>query len=360
MLDKDILIKRVTFIDKPILEFVSTFLVYMNVEDKLKIISEYGVEADAYAQEVINSIDNKLSQFVKGEIEFFRPLDSIVVSVLGFVYDLETITNLGEYFNNFDVYTDEELFDYLGGAFLARYYKSDNEQWGTVNHDIELMKEYIRAIDDIDSEMKDRILSLYQSPMETKMRLRHIVSSFYNAYKEFESDLVEKARIERNRYIELVKNDPHKFIEINYLNTVIDVNEDECKYDIEIYVSYMSHFGVKVNTRGNKLSAVIGCRNIELYNSRNISSNLEKFLKLISDNTRQRILFHLADRDWYTQELSRELGITPATVNYHLQNFLLIDLVTLKEENNKVYYSLNKEVANKYLDYLKNKLKLNI
>ena len=360
MLDKNKLIKQITFIDKPILEFVSTFLVYMNIDDNLKLISEYGVNVDEYAYEVMKNIDSKLSPFVKGEIEFFRPLDSIVVSVLGFVHDLETISNIGEYFNNFDVYTDEELFDYLGGAFLARYYKADNDKWGMVNHDINLMKEYITSINDIDTEMKDRILSLYQSPVETKMRLRYVVSSFYNIYKEFEDKLVEKARSEKNRYLELVKNDPCRFIEINYLNTVIDINEGECKYDIEVYVSYISHFGVNFNIRENKLSAVIGCRNIELYNSRNISINLEKFLKLISDNTRQRILFHLADRSWYTQELSRELGITPATVNYHLQNFLLIDLVTLREENNKVYYSLNKEVANKYLDYLKNKLKLNL
>lgn len=360
MLDKNKLIKSITFIDKPILEFVSTFLVYMNIEENLKLISEYGVEIDEYAYEVIKSIDEKLSSFVKGEIEFYRPLDSIAVSVLGFAHDLETITNIGEYFNNFDVYTDEELFDYLGGAFLTRYYKADNEQWGMVNHDLNLMREYISSIDDIDYEMKDRILSLYQSPVETKMRLRHIVSSFYNVYKEFEDELVKKAREEKNRYLELVKNDPYKFIDINYLNTVIDTNEDKCKYEIDIYVSYMSHFGVNFNSRENKLSAVIGCKNIELYNSRTISTNLEKFLKLISDNTRQKILFHLAERPWYTQELSRELGITPATVNYHLQNFLLIDLITLKEEKNKVYYFLNKKVANRYLDYLKNKLKLNI
>ena len=47
-----------------------------------------------------------------------------------------------------------------------------------------------------------------------------------------------------------------------------------------------------------------------------------------------------------------------ATVNYHLQKFLIIGLVAVNQTDNKTYYKLNKETADKYIELLRKKLNL--
>ena len=61
--------------------------------------------------------------------------------------------------------------------------------WDFVKHDIGDMRNYIKALQDVEGYLKEQILELFNDPEETKMRFMHIVKSFYKAYKPFEDEI---------------------------------------------------------------------------------------------------------------------------------------------------------------------------
>jgi len=67
------------------------------------------------------------------------------------------------------------------------------------------------------------------------------------------------------------------------------------------------------------------------------------FLKCLSDSTKQAILQLLKEGPLYGSQLAEKLGCTNANISHHMSTLLKVDVVQIRKENNKVYYSLNKE-----------------
>lgn len=67
-------------------------------------------------------------------------------------------------------------------------------------------------------------------------------------------------------------------------------------------------------------------------------------LKVLGDKTKQDILYALRHGELYGQELAEKLGLSTATISYHMGLLLNIGFVYVKRENTRLYYSLNKEI----------------
>lgn len=80
--------------------------------------------------------------------------------------------------------------------------------------------------------------------------------------------------------------------------------------------------------------------------------------KNVSDKTRFQILNLLKDKDLYGQEIADKVGITLATVSYHMNYLLASNLVTLEKVGQKGYYSLRKDTLKKSVDFLNNNFNL--
>lgn len=65
-------------------------------------------------------------------------------------------------------------------------------------------------------------------------------------------------------------------------------------------------------------------------------------LKSISDKTRYQILRYLINGECYGQELAEKLGLTMATISYHMDFLWGLDLVSIHRDGHKVYYTINK------------------
>lgn len=74
--------------------------------------------------------------------------------------------------------------------------------------------------------------------------------------------------------------------------------------------------------------------------------------KNLSDKTRFHILNLLKDRELYGQEIAEKVGITLATVSYHMNYLLASNLVRLEKVGQKGYYSLKKDTLRKSIDFL--------
>ena len=76
--------------------------------------------------------------------------------------------------------------------------------------------------------------------------------------------------------------------------------------------------------------------------------------KCLADKSRIQILKSLMEEDMYVERLAERIGITPATVSFHLKK--LEDAKAVKSRRDQYYtmYSINQEVFNIYiLDILK-------
>ncbi len=70
---------------------------------------------------------------------------------------------------------------------------------------------------------------------------------------------------------------------------------------------------------------------------------LKEVLISLGDKTRLEILLNLMDREYYLKELSDKLNLTSPTVSHHIQILLNNELIKIRTEGRKIFYSINKD-----------------
>ncbi len=72
--------------------------------------------------------------------------------------------------------------------------------------------------------------------------------------------------------------------------------------------------------------------------------NTKELLKAVSDETRQKIINILAKEDSYVELIASKLGLTEATVCYHLKKMEQAGLVRCSRSQFYIIYSLNRDL----------------
>jgi len=92
----------------------------------------------------------------------------------------------------------------------------------------------------------------------------------------------------------------------------------------------------------------------ELYkNTESDNSNAVRFIKCLSDNTKQTILQLLKKEALYGSQLAEKLNCTGANISQHMSALLSLNVVRIEKENNRVYFHLNKEEIHKHFEVAK-------
>jgi len=345
--------KKLKFVNKPMFEFCGA---YVNFLDSCYGLNKNDPKINALASkqalysEVMTAFDSELSPFVKEEIKAFS-FSNILQSVLkAFLFDFQNINNFDALLKKYDSYDIEGLFDFIGGCFINEHAQSNCEDWP--KSDLDNMRKYIAELIEVDENVKTQVLNLYAYPFETKMRIRHIISSMYEVFKRFESDSVELAKRQQKRYANLIEIDYDYFCQILKIDEITDaINRNE---RVELYISYMfpvSYFCKEYDTGGVFLLNGFLC---DEYLAVKIEQHsIENFLSIIGDKECMQILMSYAKRPHYLQELSRELNIAPARLRIFNKRFQDADLVDYEYTGGRRYYYLNKDQVLRYLDMCK-------
>lgn len=85
-------------------------------------------------------------------------------------------------------------------------------------------------------------------------------------------------------------------------------------------------------------------------------SQTVKFLKIISEENRLKILCLLREGEKCVCEIWQYLGLAQNLTSHHLKVLKDFELVSSRQEGLKVIYSINKKVIKKYLKLLDNHL----
>ena len=81
-------------------------------------------------------------------------------------------------------------------------------------------------------------------------------------------------------------------------------------------------------------------------------SRTAEFLKIISEKNRLKILCLLKEGEKCVCDIWQCLDLTQNLVSHHLKVLKNFGLVSSRQEGLKVFYKLNKEVVEKYLELL--------
>lgn len=85
-------------------------------------------------------------------------------------------------------------------------------------------------------------------------------------------------------------------------------------------------------------------------------TEVNTYLKLLSDKSKMDILLYIKDKRAYGQELATEFNLTTATISHHMSALHGSGFINLERENNRVYYTLDKENVIRFLDNVKHML----
>ena len=80
---------------------------------------------------------------------------------------------------------------------------------------------------------------------------------------------------------------------------------------------------------------------------------LHETLKALSDPLRRNILLMLKEDKMIAGDIAEKLGITPASLSYHLNMLKKCDLILESKEKNVVYYELNTSLFDELILWLK-------
>lgn len=357
-IDFAIIKRKLVFANRPVCEFCGACVTYLErFYNRPDVNLQKILTSQNFYMDVMEAIDASLSKFIKNELTEFGFVNIIATVVKGFIFDYYEINTFDDFLKSYDKYTDEQLYNFIGGCFINEQSKSNCDDWGSVCDNMTKMVEYIEKIEDCDKEKKEKILELYKNPKETKMRLRYVIVSIYEAFKPYENTAVAQAKKQQQRYSNILEIDPDYFSNILLLDEILYAFENCTK--LYLNISYMYPVAYFCKVYNNKTAFLLnGYLCDEVYAAKHDKGKVLDFLKIFSDENRAKMIFLYAQKEYYVQEVARELNILPADVRAHNQELANLGLLNYEQAGKRRYYYLNKTVMAKYLNLMRNDLRI--
>lgn len=265
-----------------------------------------------------------------------------------------------------------EMNSYEDFINSVRESKEEDVKRAIIN-ELLVLKERKNELEDVVNDDK-KIIALIES-FGCSSRIKWSVFTFLsniekyiNEYADFLTKYIkqyDKLIGKMAREMDMFNNYIEKNIEnegLEFLKKVIDGLWEIDDYE-EIYVSTMHINSISLASEyyDNKIYVLIGSNfeeTIKQINGKdNIGENVSLF-KGLSDKTRFNILKLLIEKEVYGQEIADAVGVSMATVNYHMTFLLTTKVVQLKKNGQKTYYSLNKERLREGIEFLEDTFKL--
>ena len=203
---------------------------------------------------------------------------------------------------------------------------------------------------EFDEESSLYFLQSRKHPEEYKQKVLDVFQTFFSVYyKPKEREVYSFMEKETARHDKLFQANQAGFLKTVGIGDYTKLLDE--KTNLRIFVSYYIDLGMFHFVTDQVFLMLYG-HSIEQHFNDKI--NLEKskaVFKALSDETRLQIIRITSQRAWYNKELAEHFNLTTATLSYHLN--LLLDLEILNFEpsvNNRYYYTTNKENLKKLLN----------
>jgi DNA-binding transcriptional ArsR family regulator len=314
-----------------------------------KMIESFNLKPNKSVEEAFEFLSERVSFNIKYHELFFKEDIFAALSLVSFEA-LEKCQTVADYIKALGS-LDEEEIKYIVLKELKNDETLKEEYLKDVLRDEKKVIEFIRNLE-LSSAVKWEVFEFFQ---EVKASIDELVELLEGYYPLFISVLEKnKTSLQEfdNYLITGIKKDSDAFIKM-ITRGLIDFEGVE-----EIYVAsiFFNSHSLSFNGRGSKLYLYVGITFEEaadgIFGEEQVEINLN-ILKNLSDKTRFQTLMLLKDKEMYGQEIADKIGITMATVSYHMSYLLISNLVLIEKVGHKGYYKLNKETLRKNIDFLK-------
>lgn len=352
-IDEQIL-SNISFKINTCLEFACALKAIAKKEQLFDLAREMNFNINKSDEKLVNEIEKGISSYIRRELDYFFSICGIDVLVAAYVADFENIDSVPKFLQVFEKASTTILFRYLGGVFLASEVPALNVQWDKIYEDLNAMKSYVGSLKVENVEAHKKLLECFENAEETKDRLYFLFKQFYQrSYSNIENTVLEEIKNAEHQYNKILKANPQDFAERYFFN-YFKIQDNTWEYKLNIHLSlFLNIYFWNINLHDYKQKAgwvILGLRTYEFYFQKEASDRVDRFLKVLSDKRRVDIIKMLSFKPYYGYEIAAKLQLTPATVNYHINLLMDAGILSFDREENKVYYTLNKDKIKQLLN----------
>lgn len=230
---------------------------------------------------------------------------------------------------------------------------------------MEILKSTSKSIEflnslDIENDLKWILLDFFTQPLTIISEYINFLESYIphlNHVLDKNKDILNKfdSYLEKNIAIEGVN-----FIK-KASSSFYDLSEFEDSEEIYVTSMFFNYPSFMYLESEKALFYLIGFDFEKTINKLSGDTELEKninIFKNLSDKTRIKILELIKTETLFGQEIAEKVGISMATVSYHMDYLLTSGLVSIERKGRKTYYVLNKDGFKKGIDFLSKKFDL--
>ncbi|GKX30422.1 hypothetical protein SH1V18_29020 [Vallitalea longa] len=205
-----------------------------------------------------------------------------------------------------------------------------------------------------DSDKVDIYMDYFRYPEQMKERLIFTLGQYYNQFfikiEDKVKDFMDK-KLQKHR--QLLKEDKDKFFDTIVMLIDKDIVNNQ---KVDFFICYFNEIGLGLRFCDDKdiYTIIYGYGLEQKFDDNMKKMEYKELIKLLNDDNRFEIMSLLGKRAWYSKELADKLGITTATMSYHIKKISTLGILDIETGKNKrLYYRLNK---NKLIKIVNNML----
>lgn len=239
-------------------------------------------------------------------------------------------------------------------SFFTDGKKYEDETIECIANDKNKLLNYISELE-ISKGAKWDIFCFIQSIDDCKNTYIQLLKDYIPIYEAVCKEVEHKSTVHEAYIRGRIEREGKVFVDA-YTRMIADLDAFDQIYLTNSYFDTCSIYFDQYNNFNN-CYVIMGHSYAETHSGTYIEEQL-KVIKNLSDKTRLNILTYILSSKRYGQEIAEKFEISNASVSYHMNNLLHVNLVTVSREDNKVYYKINKDIIKQTIAFLEKEFNL--
>lgn len=325
-----------------------------------KEIDVYSKIKDPEYKQMLKELKSSLEPYASEIKKYYFEEDTPIVNLLNIKINFFDFKDLFEFLDECLTKSVSDLRTSILYATFAReaFAGFQDEIWKQAASVVDNSSEYMTILNDYElaAETKWHLLTFLQTPYAVINQyadfMRQIEPIFNEFYKPYEEKLQTDGQVFIDELLSLGEN-PISALSQGILNDnlipegpITVLYSYTNAYAISLYPSVRAPYIVW----GSEVDKVLSLMKDHFEEKQ--SERLQMF-KNLGDKTRYDVLKCVANGITSTKVIAEQLGVTSATISYHLSSLTSVKLILLSQQDKKLIQTLNKDLMREHIEALK-------
>jgi DNA-binding transcriptional ArsR family regulator len=294
-------------------------------------------------------------RFDKNKLDFyFKEIGSSKMSLSNYllpIYTGDQFVSLKEYEEAARGKSREEVikgFDYILSQYISMGKSGDESK-------VETFEDLMRIMDKsaLTAEEKWKIIQAFIDRSSYLDEVCMILDKTIQLLKECQTDINELEQEYYDYWSDYTKDTDILKVLQEYTNIIWQYNAEGTYILPSIFSPQTISFNINDEEEKKpdliRLGVILDS-NFTFKHSEVDSEKLNTALKLLSDKSKFEILKLIKDKPAYGFEIANTLNLSTSTISYHMNSLIMANLIKIEKDANKIYYTMNKEMVNRFLE----------